>query len=171
MLYAKKASDLLYEAAAAEFMDPDVSEEVKDTVTDITDILTNNVDTVDPEDKETNNAVLTAESCAIFETSYGYAVDVRDIMRICEEEEAMTGEAPAASDVAADVAEENEVDTDELVIVAPADVAQEIVEACLYEAKCGKSGKATKKAKKLGEVLGDLKAKGFKIKTKKSKKK
>lgn len=167
MLYANKARDMLYEAAAAEFLDPDVSEETKEVITDIQDDLTNNIEMVDAEDKETNNTELTVESCPVFECSYGYAVDIRDIMRICEAEEEMTGEPADAGEVASDVAAANDVSEDELVIVAPVDVAQQMIEACLFEAKCGKSGKSSKKAKGLQKALKELKAKGIKVAKKK----
>lgn len=169
MLYANRAHNLLTEAAAAEFLDPDVSEETKEVIEDIQDDLTNNIDTVDDDEKETNNAVLTAESCPVFESNGRYLVDIRDIMRICEAEEEVTGVEADAGEVASDVAAENDVDENDLVIVAPVDVAQEIVEACLYEAKCGKSGKSKKKAKGLQKALADLKSKGIKVKAAKKK--
>ena len=169
MLYAKNPFSLISEAATADFLDPDVDSDVKDTVEELQDDLTTNVEIVDAEDKETNNAVLTAESCPVWESRMGYIVDVRDIMRICEAEEEATGEPADAGEVAADVAATNDVSEDELVIVAPADVAQEMIESCIFEAKCGKSTKAKKKAKGLSKVIKDLKAKGFKVATKKKK--
>ena len=172
MIYGNRAHKLLTEAAAAEFLDPEVSDDVKNVVDDITDALTTNVEEVDAEDKESNGVDLTAESCPVYKLAESrYGVDIRDIMRICEAAEEATGETPDAADVATDVAETNDVDKDELVIVAPIDVAQEIVEACIFEAKCGKKGKAKKKAKGLGKVLDDLKSGGFKIATKKKKSK
>ena len=173
MIYGKNPFSLITEAATADFLDPEVDQEVKDTVEEIQDDLTTNVEIVDADDKETNNAVLTAESCAIWEsisTKGRYFVDIRDIMRICEAEEEVTGQPADAGEVATDVADANNVSEDELVIVAPADVAQDIIEACIFEAKCGsKSDKAKKKAKGLSKALKDLKAKGFKIATKKKK--
>jgi len=169
MIFGKKSFGLLSEAATADFLDPDVDQEVKDTVEELQDDLTTNVEVVDADDKETNNAVLTAESCTIWESSMGYLVDIRDIMRICEAEEEMTGEPADAGEVASDVAASNDVSADELVIVAPADVAEEIIENCLMEAKCGKKGKANKKANGLKKALKDLKSKGFKIAAKKKK--
>lgn len=173
MLYANKARDLLYEAASAEFLDPEVSPEVKDTVQDIQDILSTdgNVETVDSDEKRTNGQDLTpegvemtSESCPIYKIGRNaYGVDIRDIMRICEAAADEEGEPADAADAAAEVADQNDVKTDELVIVAPADVAAEIVEACLYEAKCGKSGKAAKKAKKMKKALAELKEAGFRI--------
>lgn len=170
MLFAKNPFSLISEAATADFLDPDVDQDVKDQVQELQDDLTTNIEFVDADDKETNNAVLTAESCAIWESSKGYLVDIRDIVRICEAEEEATGEPADAGEVATDVATTNDVDTDELVIVAPADVAEEIIENCLMEAKCGKKGgKASKKAKGLSKALKELKDKGFKIATKKKK--
>ena len=158
---------LLSESATADLLDPAVDPAVKDAVKELEDDLTNNVELVPEKDMETNNAVLTAESCIVFEASFAggrYAVDIRDIMRICEAEEEETGEAPDAGEVAADVADANDVSQDELVIVAPVDVAEEIIENCLNEAKCGKkSGKAAKKAGALSKALKEIKKKGIKI--------
>ena len=173
MLYGNKARDLLYEAASAEFLDPEVSPEVKDTVQDIQDILSTdgNIETVDADEKRTNGVDLspegvemTSESCPIYRIGKStYGVDIRDIMRICEAAADDEGEPADAADVAADVADQNNVDASDLVIVAPADVAEEIIEACLYEAKCGKKGKAAKKANKMKKALSELKDKGFNI--------
>ena len=173
MLYANKARDLLYEAASAEFLDPEVSPEVKDTVEEIQDILSTdgNVETVDADEKRTNGVDLTpegvemtSESCPIYPIGRGkYGVDTRDIMRIAEAAADEEGEPAPADAVAADVAQDSGVDSDDLVIVAPVDVAQEIVEACLFEAKCGKSGKCTKKAKKMKKALAELKEAGYQI--------
>lgn len=176
MLYRRNARSLLEEAmdvdASADLLAPE-AEEVKEVLDDLEDKF-DNIEEVSPEDKETNNAVLTAESCPIYRINEGYAVDIRDIMRICEAEGEMEGDpdAPAADagDVASDVAQANDVSEDELVIVAPVDVAQQIVEACFYEAKCGKKGKAAKKAKGLADVVGELQAKGFKVKKKAARK-
>ena len=91
-------------------------------------------------------------------------MDIRDLMRICEAEEEETGEPADAGEVAADVAETNDVNTDDLVIVAPADVASEMIEAALNESKAGKKGgKAKKKAKGLSDALKSLKKKGISI--------
>lgn len=173
MLYAKNPFSLLNEAATDDFLDPDVSPEVKEDIQELQDDLSSNIEVVDAEDKETNNAVLTAESCPVWrlEESGRYCVDIRDIMRICEAEEEATGEPADAGDVASDVVANNdEVESkDDLVIVAPADVAQEIVEFALLEAKAGRSGKGAKKAKNLKNALKELKDKGFKIATKKKK--
>ena len=152
-----------------------MSPEVKEDIQELQDDLSSNVEVVDAEDKETNNAVLTAESCRVWylESTNRYAVDIRDIMRICEAEEDATGEPADAGDVASDVVANNDEvgDKDDLVIVAPADVAQEIVEFALLEAKSGRSGKGAKKAKSLKNALKELKDKGFKIATKSKKSK
>lgn len=175
MLYASNPFSLLSEAATDDFLDPDVSPEVKEDIQELQDDLSSNVEVVDAEDKETNNAVLTAESCPVWylESTNRYAVDIRDIMRICEAEEDATGEPADAGDVASDVVANNDEvgDKDDLVIVAPADVAQEIVEFALLEAKSGRSGKGAKKAKSLKNALKELKDKGFKIATKSKKSK
>ena len=161
-------STLISESAAADLLDKDVDPTVKDVVKELEDDLTTNVELVDPEDKETNNVVLTAEACTVFESSIGggkYAVDIRDIIRICEAEEEETGEVPDAGEVAQDVASANGVDADDLVIVAPADVAADIIESALLEAKGSGSGKAKKKLKGMKKAVAELKSKGLKIAT------
>lgn len=158
---------ILSETASADLLDPAVDSEVKNVVDDLQDALTTNVEEVPAEDKETNNAVLTAEACTIFEAAIAgrkYAVDIRDIMRICEAEEEETGVTPDAGDVAQDVAQANDADSEDLVVVAPADVAQEMIESALNEAKAGKKcGKAKKKAGKLAKALNQIKKKGVKV--------
>lgn len=162
---------IVSETASADMLDVEVDSDVKEVVEELEDDLTTNVDLVDGEDMETNNAVLTAESCIVFEASIGsgkYAVDIRDIMRICEAEEEMTGDAPDAGEVAGDVAAANDVDSDDLVIVAPAEVAAEIIESALNESKAGKpAGKAKKKLDDMAKAIKDIKNKGIKISVKK----
>ena len=158
---------ILSESASADLLDPAIDQEVKDVVNQLQDDLTTNVEEVPAEDKETNNAVLSPdelkECCTLWENNGRYYADIRDIMRICEEAEGDTGEPADAGEVAADVASANDVDTDDLVIVAPADVAEEIIENALNESKAGKSGKAKKKAKGLSDALNSLKKKGIAI--------
>ena len=159
---------ILSEAASADLLDPEVDQEVKDVVEELQDDLTTNVEEVPAEDKLTNNAVLSTdelkEACTLWEGNGRYFMDIRDLMRICEAEEEETGEPADAGEVAADVAETNDVNTDDLVIVAPADVASEMIEAALNESKAGKKGgKAKKKAKGLSDALKSLKKKGISI--------
>lgn len=159
---------ILSEAASTDLLDPEVDQEVKDVVEELQDDLTTNVEEVPAEDKETNNAVLSPEElkecCTLWEGNGRYYADIRDIMRICEAEEEETGEPADAGEVAADVAETNDVDTDDLVVVAPADVAAEMIESALNESKAGKkNGKAAKKVKDLSDALKSLKKKGISI--------
>lgn len=164
-----RSRKILSETASADLLDPEVSEEVKDAVNDLEDVLTTNVEEVPASDKESNGmAEGLKENAVLFESSYAgakYSMDIRDLMRICEAEEEETGVTPDAGDVAEDVAENNDVENkDDLVIVAPADVAEEIIESCLNEAKCGgKKGKAKKKAKGMAKALKEVKEKGFKV--------
>jgi len=173
MLFGSNSYRGFFESATADLLDPDVSGEVKDVVEDLEDALTNNVPEVAPEEKETNGATEllapTKESCILYEGANGQLMlNVFDLMRICEAEEAETGAAPNAADVAADVADANGASEDDLVIVAPLDTAKELVEACIMEAKCGKSGKKAKNKKKangLAKAIKSLKKRGFKVKT------
>ena len=164
----------LSEAAAADLLDPQVSQEVKDVVEELEDELTTNVEEVPADDKEDNHAVLSAEELKETATLYRIsenrvALDIRDLMRICEAEEEETGEPADAAAVADDVAEKNDVESDDLVIVAPADVAAEIIENAILEAKCGKKGKNTKKANGLLDAIKSLKKDGKKVVVKKKK--
>ena len=99
----------------------------------------------------------------LWEGNGRYYVDIRDIMRICEEAGDDAGEPADAGEVAADVADANDVSTDDLVVVAPADVAAEMIENAINESKAGKKGKAAKKAKGLSDALKSLKKKGISI--------
>lgn len=167
MMYGN-AYRILSETASTDMLDPEVDQEVKDVVEDLEDVLTTNVEVVPAEDKETNNAVLSPdelkECCTLWEGNGCYYADVRDIMRICEAEEAETGEPADAGEVATDVAAANDVSSDDLVVVAPVDVAAEMIENALNESKAGKKkGKAAKKAKGLAKVISDLKSKGIKV--------
>lgn len=166
MVYGKP-SKILTEAASADLLDPAVDQDVKDVVEELQDDLTTNVEEVPAGDKETNNAILSPdelkESCMLWENGGRVYMDIRDLMRICEAEEEETGEDVDAGEVATDVAATNDVDTDDLVIVAPADVAQEMIENALLEAKAGRKGKAKKKASKFSKAIKDLKDKGIKI--------
>ena len=170
MLFSYKRG-FISESASADMLDPDVDQDVKDVVEDLQDTLTTNVEEVPEKDKESNGASEllkpTAESCMLYESSRGTRyVNVFDIMRICEAEEADTGVAPDAGEVTADVAATNDTDKDDLVIVAPSDVAEEIIENALNEAKSGKkNGKNKKKAKGLSKALKQIKKKGFKAAT------
>ena len=168
MLYGESYK-ILSEAASADLLDPEVDQEVKDVVEDLEDTLTTNVEEVPADDKLSNNAVLSPEDlkecCTLWESGDGrYFADIRDIIRICEAEEEETGEPADAGEVAADVAETNDVNTDDLVILAPTDVASEMIENALNESKAGKKGgKAKKKAKGLADAIKDLKEKGIKV--------
>ena len=78
----------LSEAAAADLLDPQVSQEVKDVVEELEDELTTNVEEVPADDKEDNHAVLSAEELKETATLYRIsenrvALDIRDLMRIC----------------------------------------------------------------------------------------
>ena len=170
MLYSESYK-ILSEAASTDLLDPEVDQEVKDVVEELEDVLTTNVEEVPAEDKVSNNAVLSPEDlkecCTIWESGDGrYFADIRDIIRICEAEEEETGEPADAGEVASDVAASNDVNADDLVIVAPADVAAEIIEAAINESKAGKKGgKAKKKIKGLTDAIKDIKDKGIKVAT------
>ena len=163
----------LFESATADLMDPEVDKDVKDVVEELEDDLTTNVEEVPADEKESNGATEllkpTKESCMLYEAGNGkFYCNIFDIMRICEAEEAETGVAPDAGDVAADVADANGQSENDLVIVAPVDVAEELIESCINEAKAGKKGskaKSKKKAKSLSKAIKEIKDKGLKVAT------
>ena len=163
MLYGRM-NGILSEAASADLLDPEVDQEVKDVVADLEDELTTNVEEVPAADKDSNNAVLSPEElkemCTLWEGSNNCIyMDMNDLMRICEAE----GDDADAGEVAEDVANANEVDSDNLVIVADEETAKDLIECALLEAKAGRKGKNVKKAKGLTKALKQLKAKGIKI--------
>ena len=74
MLLGVNPYKFLDEAATADLMDPVTSEEVKDTVDELQDTLTNNIEEVKPEDMVTNGGVpvTTAESAVLVEQNLLY---------------------------------------------------------------------------------------------------
>jgi hypothetical protein len=165
-------------------LDPEVSEEVKDVIKDLEDVLTNNVEEVKDEDKTTNGGIpVTTESVALLKasTNYGgarYLVSLESVIAIMETEgekaaeEAMEepGQAPTEAEVEEHepepenvierIAQANDVDPDQVAVVITAENVCFLAETALLEAKCGKKkGKAGKKARKARKVLEDLKGK------------
>lgn len=178
---------ILSEAASADLLNPEVSEEVKDVITDLEDTLTNNVEEVDDKDKTTNGGIpVVAESVSMMETAtdgYGrarYLVTLEDVIAIketegekaAEEEVEEPGEAPSAEkceecepdakNVVDDIAEKNGVDPEQVAVVITAENVKFLAETALLEAKggkCGKNAKATKKLKKTKKAIDELKGK------------
>ena len=73
---------ILSEAAAADLLNPEVSEEVKDVITDLEDTLTNNVEEVDDKDKTTNGGIpVVAEAVSLLEAAGNYG-DARYIVTL-----------------------------------------------------------------------------------------
>lgn len=180
---------ILSEAATAELLDPEVSEEVKDTVEELEDTLTNNVEEVDEKDMTTNGGVpVTTESVSLMESASWYndrtryLVNIESVIAVMETEGAAEAEAnaepgqapteeeceknePEASNVIDDIAEKNGVDPEQVAVVITAEHVQFLAETALLESKAGKrKGKAGKKLKKLKDVIDDLQRKGKKIK-------
>ena len=176
---------LLSEAAAADMLNPEVSDEVKDVVEDLEDVLTNNVEVVDDEDKTTNGGIpITSDSVAMMEAagSYDsgirYLISLESVIAVMEAEgeeaakEAMEepGTAPSAEEAEAnepdpvnvveDIAEKNGVDPDQVAVVITAENVRFLAETAILEAKAGKKGgKGKKKLKKTAEVAKALKGK------------
>jgi len=159
MLY--KTPRKLLSEAAADLLNPEVSDEVKDVVEELEDILTNNVEEVKDEDKTTNGGIpVTTESVALMESATGYGdakylVKFEDVVAVMESEgeaaaaEAMEepGQAPSAEEVEAhmpepenvieDIAQKNGVEPEQVAVVISAESFRMQARAALLEAKAG----------------------------------
>lgn len=180
----KNPRKLISEAASADLLDPAVSEEVKDTIDELEDTLTNNVEEVKEEDKATNGGIpITTEAVAVFESAGNYnraryLIKLEDVVDIQAAEgaekaaEENPGEAPSeeecekcepeAVDVVETIAKANGVDEDEVAVVISKEQVSFLAECAILEAKCGKKGKkakATKKLAKQKKVVDQLKGK------------
>ena len=181
----KNPRRLLSEAASADLLDPAVSDEVKDTVDELEDILTNNVEEVEPEDKTTNGGIpITTESVALMQVAnpskyngIKYLVKLEDVVAIKEaegeeaaaekmeepgekpSEEEIEENEPDAPSIIEDIADKNGVDPDEVAVVISSECAF-LAETAILEAKCGKKkGKGKKKLKKTVDTVKELKGK------------
>jgi len=164
-----KPYKFLDEAATQDLMDPATSGEVKDTVEELEDVLTNNVEEVKDSKMVSNGGVpvTTAESAVLFESKGQYYVAMEAVMTICEDEAAAETEDPTpeevadkAPDVIEQIADANNVDADDITVVISKESAMYLVECALNESKCGKKdGKAAKKVKGLSKVAEALKGK------------
>lgn len=159
MLY--KTPRKLLSEAAADLLNPEVSDEVKDVVEELEDILTNNVEEVKDEDKTTNGGIpVTTESVALMESAAGYGdakylVKFEDVVAVMESEgeaaatEAMEepGQAPSAEEVEEhmpepenvieDIANKNGVEPEQVAVVISAESFRMQARAALLEAKAG----------------------------------
>lgn len=176
-----KYRGLLSEAATADMMATDVSSTVKDTVEELNDALTTNIELVPEKDMATNRAdlQLTPEMCLIRECSeYSpdgkrrFMLEMNDVIRLCEEEEAQavaTGADPStvdanAASVVSDVADTNEVpDNAEIVVVVNKNEAAFIAETAMLESKCGRVGTGTVKLIQLTNAIADLQEAGIEV--------
>lgn len=180
----KNPRKLLSEAASADLLAPEVSEEVKEVIDELEDTLTNNVEEVKEEDKTTNGGIpVTTEAVAIMESTGNYdraryLVKLEDVIAIKEtegeaaaaaaveepgtaptEEECEKAE-PDAANVVEDIAAKNGVDPEQVAVVITAENVQFLAETALLEAKAGKKcGKGAKKLAKLGKAVDQLKGK------------
>lgn len=172
----KNPKKLLSEAASADLLDPKVSDEVKDVIEELEDVLTNNIEEVNEKDKTTNGMPLKAEAVAMMESSVGYGkarylLKIEDLMAVREAEgeaaaaEAMEepGQAPSAEEVEAaapdagnvieDIAAKNGVEPEQVAVVITAESVRFLAECALMEAKCGKDKKACKAKEKAEDLL------------------
>lgn len=157
--------------SSAELLDKDESQEVKQVIDDLEDALTTNVEEVPAKDKVSTGATdmlePKTESVMLYETEQGsgkYFVNLFDIVRLCEAEEEAAEEAGEevpevdAAEKAEEIADVNDgVDADDLVIVAPVDTAEEIVQNAANEAAVGiKNGKAMRRLRITNECVKSL---------------
>lgn len=157
---------LLSEAASADLLNPEVSEEVKDVINDLEDVLTNNVEEVKDADKTTNGGIpVTTESASLMEAAapYGkarYLISLEQVMAIRETEEAEAaaaaeaapaeegGEAPTEEPAAPTVepaniieriADNNDVEPEQVAVVISAEAAHYYAQTALLEQKAGRN--------------------------------
>ena len=181
----KNPHSLLAEAAA-DLLDPEVSEEVKDVIDDLEDTLDNNVEEVKDEDKTTNGGIpVTTESVSIMESAsnYGrarYLIKLEDVISIKENEgeekaaedaavehpgvapteEEKEAAEPDATNIVDDIASKNGVDPEQVAVVITAENVRFLAETALLEAKAGKKrGKAKRKLKKIKKTVSELEGK------------
>ena len=180
----KNPRKLLSEAASADLLAPEVSEEVKEVIDGLEDTLTNNIEEVKEEDKTTNGGIpVTTEAVSIMEATGNYdraryLIKLEDVIAIKEtegeaaaaaaveepgtaptEEECEKAE-PDAANVVEDIAAKNGVDPEQVAVVITAENVQFLAETALLEAKAGKKcGKGTKKLAKVGKAVDQLKGK------------
>lgn len=164
---------LLSEAASADLLNPEVSDEVKEVISELEDDLTNNIEEVKDEDKTTNGGIpVTTEAVSMMESasSYGnarYLITLESVIAIMETEGEKAAEAqmdepgqapsaeecenaePDAANVVEDIAEKNGVDPEDVAVVITSENVRFLAEMTLLEAKAGKKGKRAKAAKKL----------------------
>lgn len=185
----KNPRKLLSEAASADLLDPKVSDEVKDVIDELEDVLTNNIEEVDEKDKTTNGMPLKAEAVAMMESAVGYGnarylLKIEDLMAVREAEgeaaaaeameepgqaptpEEVEAAAPDAGNVIEDIAAKNGVEPEQVAVVITAENARFLVECALMEAKCGKDKKecnAFKKAEKLKNTIKMVKEAGYTV--------
>lgn len=177
----KNPKKLLSEAASADLLDPKVSDEVKDVIDELEDVLTNNIEEVDDKDKTTNGMPLKAEAVAMMESSVGYGkarylLKIEDLMAVREAEgeaaaaeameepgqaptpEEVEAAAPDAGNVIEDIAAKNGVEPEQVAVVITAESVRFLAECALLEAKCGKDKKACKAKEKAQDLLKVAKA-------------
>ena len=158
----KNPAKLLSEAASADLLDPKVSDEVKDVIDELEDVLTNNIEEVDDKDKTTNGMqmAIQAEAVAMLESAVGYGnarylLKIEDLMAVREAEgeaaaaeameepgqaptpEEVEAAAPDAGNVIEDIAAKNGVEPEQVAVVITAETVRFLAETALLEAKCG----------------------------------
>lgn len=169
---------LISEAAAADLLDPEVSDEVKDVVEELEDDL-DSIEEVPEKEKTTNGGIpVTAEAVPMLQSESGrYLVKLEDVIAVMETEgEAAAaaaaeagetneeGEAPTAEEcepepvnVIEKIADANGVDAEDVAVVISTESVGCLAEASLLESgkgrKCGKNCKKLRKTKKTVDAL------------------
>ena len=175
---------LLSEAASADLLDPNVSEEVKEVIDDLQEDLATNIEEVKDEDKTTNGGIpVVSEAVSLMESTHTYngakyLVALEDVIAIKETEgeqaakenmdepdaapspEECESNEPNATDVVEDIANKNGVDPDQVAVVITAENVRFYAEHAILESKAGKKGKnatAKKKLSKMKKAIDELK--------------
>lgn len=170
---------LISEAAAADLLNPEVSEEVKDVVEELEDDL-KDIDTVPDDQKTTNGGIpVTTEGVSLMKTNNGrYLVTLEDVIAVMETEGADAAEEakqnaepgetpptaeecePSATDTLEKIANANGVDVEDVTVVINSNEMACVAEAALLEAGKGRcKGRNTKKLMKKKKVVDALKGK------------
>lgn len=137
MLFRNPRRALLSEAATADLLNPEVSDEVKDVIADLEEDLTNNIEEVKEEDKTSNGGIpTTTDSVGVMEATnmYGnarYLVTIESVIAIMETEAEEAAKEAKEEEVAAGTAEPGEAPTEEEVAAcepSPVNVVEDIAQ-------------------------------------------
>ena len=181
MLFSTHPRKLLSEAAAADLLDPKVSDEVKEVIDNLEDVLVDkNIEEVKDENKTSNGGIPTVtDAVPVMQTESAiagkneYLVTIESVLALmetegeklaAEAEEVEPGEAPTPEAVEAnkphtaniieDIANANGVAPEDISITISQEAVKYYAEMAILEAKAGKTTANNKSLKKLKDIDG-----------------